>query len=87
MTFLFLFGMLVLGLLIPRWWTIGVAIGLTVFLFWLYDATHLHPQLEPGLRAWFWFVGSAAAAVAAAIGVLVRRLSRLERQVSGTGRG
>jgi len=84
MTFLFLFGMFVLGLLIPRWWTIGVAVGITVFLFWLYDATHLHPQLESGLRVWLWFVLCAAAGVAAGIGVLVRRLGR-SRRAPGEG--
>jgi hypothetical protein len=44
--------MFVLGLLIPRWWTVGVAVGISVLLFRLYDATHLHPQLESGLKLW-----------------------------------
>ena len=60
MTYLFLVGMFLLGLVIPRWWTIGVAIGITIFLFWLYDATHLHPQLEAGLKALYWTVGPGA---------------------------
>ena len=79
MTYLFLVGMLMLGLVVPRWWTVGIAIGVTILLFWLYDATHVHPQLESTLKAWLWFVASAAAGVAAGIGVLVRRLGRSPR--------
>jgi len=75
-TYLFLVGMLVLGLVVPRWWTIGAAIGITILLFWVYDATHVHPQLESSLRLWLWFVGSAAAGAAAGTGALVRRLGR-----------
>ena len=75
MTYLFLVGMLVLGLVVPRWWTIGAAIGITILLFWVYDATHVLPQLE-SLKVWLWFVGSAAAGAAAGTGVLARRLGR-----------
>jgi len=74
-TYLFLVGMLVLGLVVPRWWTIGAAIGITILLFWVYDATHVLPQLE-SLKVWLWFVGSAAAGAAAGTGVLARRLGR-----------
>jgi len=76
MTILFLVGMFALGLLVPRWWTIGVAAGIAIFLFWLYDATHHPVPLEGSLTAWLWFVGSVAAGVTAAIGVVVRRLAR-----------
>ena len=79
MTYFFLVGMLLLGLVVPRWWTIGVAIGITIVLFWIYDATHLHPQLESALNVWLWFVSSAAAGVAAGIGVFVRRFARSAR--------
>ena len=83
-TMLFLIGMLRLGLVVPRWWIIGVAVGIAIFLFWLWDATHLHPQLESGLKLWLWMVGGAAAGAAAGIGVLVRRLGRPRAQRSSS---
>ena len=79
MAYLFLVGMLVLGLVIPRWWAIGVAIGISALLFWLYDATQLHPQLESSLKVLLWFASSAAAGVATGIGVLLRRLGSPRR--------
>jgi polyferredoxin len=79
MTYLFLVGMVVLGLVVPRWWTIGVAIGIAIALAWLFDATRVHPALEPGLHFLAYFVTAVAAGVAAGIGVLVRRLGRTAR--------
>jgi hypothetical protein len=74
-THLFLVGLLVLGLVVPRWWTTGAAMGITILL-WVYDATQVHPQLESSLNVWVWFVAGAAAGAAAGTGVLVRRLGR-----------
>jgi hypothetical protein len=44
-------GLLVLGLVVPRWWTTGAAMGITILL-WVYDATQVHPQLESSLKVW-----------------------------------
>ena len=82
MTYLFLVGMVVLGVVVPRWWTIGVAIGIALALAWLFDATRVHPVLEPGLHFLAYFVTAVAASVAAGVGVLVRRLGRAPRAQS-----
>jgi hypothetical protein len=76
MTYLFLVGMVVLGLVVPRWWTIGLAIGIAPALAWLFDATRVHPRLEPGLHFLAYFVTALAAGVAAGLGVMVRKLGR-----------
>jgi hypothetical protein len=82
MTYLFLVGMVAIGVLIPRWWTVGVAIGIALGLAWLFDATRVHPTLEPGLHFLAYFVTAVAAGVAAGIGVVVRRLGRKQRAQS-----
>lgn len=82
MTYLFLVVMALLGLLIPRWWTVGVAIGIALGLAWLFDATRVHPVLEPGLHVLAYLVIAVAAGVAAGIGVLGRRLGSAPRAQS-----
>jgi hypothetical protein len=82
MTYLFLVGMVLLGLVVPRWWTIGLAIGIALALAWLFDATRVHPRLEPGLHFLAYFVTALAAGVAAGLGVMVRKLGRASRAQS-----
>jgi polyferredoxin len=79
MTYLFLVGMVVLGFVIPRWWTIGVGIGTALALAWLFDATRVHPTLEPALHFLAYFVTAVAAGASAGIGVLVRRFGGAPR--------
>lgn len=73
MTWIFLAGMLVLGFWISRWWVVCAAVIIAIFLAWLYDATQLHPALEPALHVLAWVVSCAAAGVAAGLGVISRR--------------
>jgi len=79
MTYLFLLAMFVVGLSVPRWWTVGVAIVIALAVAWLFDSTQVHPVLEPGLHFLAYFVTAVASGAAAGIGVLVRGLGRSQR--------